>query len=281
MKTSDLIAALAADAPARPASIGRRLALALGVGALVSAGLFMPRSALGHDIAAAAHTMRFDLKFVDTLALAAAFALLCLAACRGPTRGPGALAPGSPRRSRLLAGAVVMELTVVPSRSLDDPAGRHQRIHCLTLIPLLSIPPLAALIVALREGAPRHPALDRRARRRGGGGSRGDDLRHQLHRRFAAVRRELVSAGDADRRRRARGRRLSLVTGRRRRAWRLGRPECVGGPHFTSGFRIASNSVHAEFAAVDLAVDDERRRARILTTSSAVLTIFCIASALD
>ena len=32
-------------------------------------------------------------------------------------------------------------------------------MHCLTLIPLLSIPPLAALIIAMREGAPRHPAL--------------------------------------------------------------------------------------------------------------------------
>jgi hypothetical protein len=32
-------------------------------------------------------------------------------------------------------------------------------MHCLMLIPLLSIPPLVALILALREGAPRHPAL--------------------------------------------------------------------------------------------------------------------------
>jgi hypothetical protein len=32
-------------------------------------------------------------------------------------------------------------------------------LHCLTLIPLFSIAPLAALIVAMRAGAPLHPAL--------------------------------------------------------------------------------------------------------------------------
>ena len=32
-------------------------------------------------------------------------------------------------------------------------------MHCLLVIPILSIPPLAALIFALREGAPRYPAL--------------------------------------------------------------------------------------------------------------------------
>jgi len=32
-------------------------------------------------------------------------------------------------------------------------------LHCLTLIPLMSIPPLTALIVAMRAGAPSHPAL--------------------------------------------------------------------------------------------------------------------------
>src|SRR6202021_4214444 len=69
MKTSDLIAALAADGPARSRSIGRRLALALGVGALVSAALFMAALGPRLDISAAAHTKRFDMKFLDTLAL--------------------------------------------------------------------------------------------------------------------------------------------------------------------------------------------------------------------
>jgi hypothetical protein len=32
-------------------------------------------------------------------------------------------------------------------------------MHCLTLIPLMAIPPLAAVIFAMRAGAPRYPTL--------------------------------------------------------------------------------------------------------------------------
>jgi hypothetical protein len=162
MKTSDLIAALAADGPAPvPApsrSIGRRLALALGAGALVSAALFMAALGPRHDIAAAAHTMRFDLKFVDTLALLLPCALLCLRLSR-PDAGPGAMAAWLAAPFALLAGAVAMELIRVPPQFWETRLIGHNWMHCLMLIPLLSIPPLAALILVLREGAPRRPAL--------------------------------------------------------------------------------------------------------------------------
>jgi hypothetical protein len=158
MKTSDLIAALAADAPARSAPIGRRLALALGVGALISAALFMTALGPRHDIAAAAHTMRFDLKFVDTLTFLLPCALLCLRLAR-PDAGPGAMALWLAAPLALLAGAVVMELFMVPSQLWATRLVGTNWMHCLMLIPLLSIPPLIALIVALREGAPRRPAL--------------------------------------------------------------------------------------------------------------------------
>ena len=158
MKTSDLIAALAADAPARRASIGRRLALALGVGALISAALFMAALGPRHDIAAAARTMRFDLKFVDALAFLLPCALLCLRLSR-PDAGPGALAAWLAAPLALLAGGVAMELMVVPSPLWMTRLIGTNWMHCLMLIPLLSIPPLAALILALREGAPRRPTL--------------------------------------------------------------------------------------------------------------------------
>ncbi len=158
MKTSDLIAALAADAPARSASIGRRLALALGVGALISATLFMTTLGPRHDIAAAAQTMRFDLKFVDTLTFLLPCALLCLRLAR-PDAGPGAMALWLAAPLALLAGAVVMELIMVPSQLWATRLVGTNWMHCLMLIPLMSIPPLIALIVALREGAPRRPAL--------------------------------------------------------------------------------------------------------------------------
>jgi hypothetical protein len=158
MKTSDLIAALSADGPARSTSIGRRLALALGAGALVSAAVFMTALGPRHDFAAAMHTMRFDMKFVDTLALLLPCALLCLRLSR-PDAGPGSMAAWLAAPLVLLVGAVAVELMMVPSQLWATRMIGHNWMHCLMLIPLLSIAPLAALILALREGAPRHPAL--------------------------------------------------------------------------------------------------------------------------
>jgi hypothetical protein len=158
MKTSDLIAALAADAASPAPPLGRRIALAVGVGALVSFALFMTAVGLRPDIAAAAHTVRFDLKFVDTLALLLPSALLCLRLSR-PDASPGALAAWLAAPLLLLAGAVATELVIVPPSLWMTRLVGTNWLHCLTEIPWLSIAPLAALIVALRAGAPRHPAL--------------------------------------------------------------------------------------------------------------------------
>ena len=97
MKTADLIAALAAEPPPPPLRLGRRVALALALGVCVSAVLFMAALGPRHDFAAAAHTIRFDLKFVDTLALLLPSALLALRLL-GPRRGR---ARWSRRSSRL------------------------------------------------------------------------------------------------------------------------------------------------------------------------------------
>ncbi len=158
MKTEDLIAALAADSKAPIVPIGRRVALALGAGALVSLALFMTALGPRPDFAEAAHTVRFNLKFVDTLALLLPSALLCLRLSR-PEASPGALAGWLVAPFVLLIGAVMVELTTVPRELWGVRLVGTNWYHCLTLIPLLSIPPLGALIAALREGAPRYPAL--------------------------------------------------------------------------------------------------------------------------
>ena len=59
----------------------------------------------------------------------------------------------------LLAVAVGVELATVPSELWARKLIGTNWQHCLTLVPLFSIPPLAALIIALREGAPQHPGL--------------------------------------------------------------------------------------------------------------------------
>ncbi len=158
MKTADLIQALAADAPKSRIALNRRLMLALGAGALASLSCFLVALGPRADIAEAMHTVRFDLKFVDTLALLLPAALLCLRLAR-PETSPGAMAAWLLAPMALLLVAVIVELTLVPSSQWGTRLIGTNSLHCLSLIPLMSIPPLGALIVALREAAPRNPAL--------------------------------------------------------------------------------------------------------------------------
>jgi hypothetical protein len=158
MKTADLIAALAAEPPPPPLKLGRRVALSLALGAAISAVLFMTALGPRHDFAAAAHTMRFDLKFVDTLALLLPSALLAMRLLR-PEARPGALISALVAPFVLLGGAAIVELVVTPADLWMTRLVGTNALHCLTLIPLMSIPPLAALIIAMRAGAPSYPAL--------------------------------------------------------------------------------------------------------------------------
>jgi hypothetical protein len=158
MKTDELIAALAADASKPNVSLGGRLALALGLGALISLALFLAMLGPRPDIADAMHTMRFDFKFVDTIALLLPSALLCLRLSR-PDASPRALLGWLAAPMIVLMGALAVELIVTPSALWMTRLMGRNWWHCLTLIPLMSLPPLAALIVALREGAPRFPGL--------------------------------------------------------------------------------------------------------------------------
>jgi len=158
MKTDDLILALSADAAPRGPSLRRRVALGLIFGALLSLAAFMSVIGPRPDFAAAAHTMRFDLKFVDTLALLAPAFLLCVRLSR-PEAAPGAILAWLLAPVMILGAAVAMELAMVPSAQWGAKMVGSNSMHCLSVIPILSIPPLAALIFALREGAPRYPAL--------------------------------------------------------------------------------------------------------------------------
>jgi hypothetical protein len=158
MKTADLINSLAADPITPPIHLGRRVTLALALGAAVSLALFMAALGPRPDFAAAARTVRFDLKFVDALALLAPSALLCWRLMR-PDARPGALALLLVAPFALLVSAVVAELLLVPSDVWRTRLIGTNWQHCLTLIPLLSIAPLTALILAMRAGAPLHPAL--------------------------------------------------------------------------------------------------------------------------
>jgi len=156
VRTSELIAALAADPIPRGLRMGGRVALALALGVLVSLWLYVLFVGPRPDLASAAQTVRFNLKFVDALALAAPSLLLLVRLAR-PEARPGALALWLLAPLILLAVAVAVELMVVPSSEwLPRLVGQNMRF-CTTMIPMMAAPLLAALIWAMRAGAPQFP----------------------------------------------------------------------------------------------------------------------------
>jgi hypothetical protein len=158
MRTDDLIQALVADGGGPRPSIERRLAAALAAAFVVSAILFAVVLGPRPDVATAATTIRFVLKIVEALVLAATAAVLVLQLVR----------PGADRRHAamaviaaplLLAIAVAVEMTLTDSSQWAAKlVGSNSRI-CLTAIPLLSLPILAAALFVLRLGAPTRPGI--------------------------------------------------------------------------------------------------------------------------
>jgi hypothetical protein len=142
MKTSQFIDGLAADPRPRGPSLRARFSLALGLGGLVSVGLFMAIAGPRSGFVASLQSMRFDLKFVDTIALALPAALLCFRLLRPDARIGGFGAA-------LLAPVLLLGAKLIGTNS----------VHCLTIVPLLSTAPLAALLFVMRAGAPQNPRL--------------------------------------------------------------------------------------------------------------------------
>jgi hypothetical protein len=158
MKTSELIAALSADPVPAPISLGRRIALALVVGLACSVALYWLLLGPRPDIAAAADTMRFWMKCVDSAAFALPTVLLTLRLAR-PDAKPRALMLWLLAPLLLLAAGVIVELTVTPQSVWMSRLMGATALHCTVTIPMLAAPILAALIVALRAGAPLYPGL--------------------------------------------------------------------------------------------------------------------------
>jgi hypothetical protein len=158
VRTSELIAALAADPIPEPIRLDRRVAAALIIGLVGSLAIFTLMLGPRPDIAAAARTARFWLKFVDSFAFALPSLLLTLRLAR-PDAKPRALALWLVAPFILLAAGVVVELLVVPQSQWLSRLVGDNAMHCTMMIPTLAAPLLAALIVALRDGAPLHPGL--------------------------------------------------------------------------------------------------------------------------
>jgi hypothetical protein len=158
MQTDELIHALVEDSGAGETSLERRLAFALPIGLVASAALFLAALGPRPDIAEALGTLRFPLKIVEALLFAATAAVLAMRLSRPgtPTRGARLALLAAPA---LLALSVLTELLVVsPGDWATRLIGSNSRI-CLTAIPLLSLPLLAAALYGLGFGAPTRPTL--------------------------------------------------------------------------------------------------------------------------
>jgi hypothetical protein len=158
MDTDQLIRSLAADNPHRARPVGFVLMLALLAAAPVSVVMFFAGFGFRPDIMTAMHNPFFDFKFVVTLALASSAIAVSLHLSRPEASLHGwawlLLIPAG-----LLATGIGSEM-MMPQRlpMMTRLVGSNSKV-CLTAIPLMSLPLLAAALIGLRHGAPARPAV--------------------------------------------------------------------------------------------------------------------------
>jgi hypothetical protein len=158
METDQLIRTLAADNAHRARPVGFVLALALLAAAPVSLTMFFAALGVRPDVMTAMHNPFFDLKFLVTLALAISAIAVSLHLSR-----PDAVLRGWAWLLAIPVGLLVVGIAgemMLPQRlpMMTRLVGHNSRV-CMTAIPLLSLPLLAAALIGLRHGAPGRPAL--------------------------------------------------------------------------------------------------------------------------
>jgi hypothetical protein len=158
MDTDQLIRTLAADSAHRTKPVWLVLTLTLLAAAPISISFFFWKLGLRPDVATAMHDPFFDLKFAITLSLAASAIVISLHLSR-----PEASLRGWRWLLAIPVGLLICGLaseTMLPQRlpAMARLVGSNSLI-CMTAIPLMSLPLLAAALTGLRHGAPSRPAL--------------------------------------------------------------------------------------------------------------------------
>ena len=158
MDTDQLIRTLAADSAYRPRPMWLALTLALVSAAPITIAIFFWRLGVRPDVMTAMHNPFFDLKFAVTLGLAIPAIAISLHLSRPEASLRGWLWLLIIPVGLLVAG-IAGEM-MLPQRlpMMARLIGSNSRI-CLTAIPLMSLPLLAAALIGLRHGAPSRPAL--------------------------------------------------------------------------------------------------------------------------
>ena len=158
MKTDDLITALSADAGMSRSPIARTVWVACAVGVVTAIVLSVALMPARPDIAEAVMRPRFLFKWALTLSLLVSAMLLVLQLARPQpvTRTQLWLLIAAPV---VLAFGVGIEMMTHPASEWMPLLVGHNARFCVIFIPLLSALPLAAFIVALRQGATSNPVL--------------------------------------------------------------------------------------------------------------------------
>jgi len=159
MKTRDLINVLVADRMTTSQRPEHAIALAVGVGGIISASLLILSLGIRPDIASAALSPRFLAKFVLTLLLAAGAISLTTRLSRPDTSSSGPSTWILVATPLILAMAVLFELSLVPASEWETRLFGAHWLACLVLIPLFALPLLAGLLIALKRGAPRYGSI--------------------------------------------------------------------------------------------------------------------------
>jgi hypothetical protein len=158
MDTDRLVDTLVADNANREQSAGSVLAVSLLAAAPFTLAIFLMELGVRPDVGTAMRNPFFDLKFLVTLALAIPALGFAIQLAR----------PEVSLRDRAwllllplgLLGIGVAGEMMMPQRlpMMTRLIGSNSRV-CLTAIPLLSLPLLAAALFAMRHGAPARPAV--------------------------------------------------------------------------------------------------------------------------
>jgi hypothetical protein len=158
METDQLIRTLAADNAHRARPVGFALALALLLAAPVSFAIFLSELGVRPDVMTAMRNPFFDLKFAVTLALAISAIAVSLHLSRPEASLRGwawlLLIPVG-----LLVAGIAAEMMMPQRMPMMMRMMGKNSWNCMTWIPLMALPLLAAALVGLRHGAPARPAV--------------------------------------------------------------------------------------------------------------------------
>jgi hypothetical protein len=157
MKTNDFIQALAADLPTKPLRTSHAIASALATSLPFAVALLYGLGVRG-DFWHALTDPRFVFKFVFTLSAVAVGVWLALHLSR-PIDNRTSLKRALGLVAAVLIAGVGTELMALPKSGWMPALVGDAALQCVVLIPLLSAAPLAAVMYAMKVGAPASPGL--------------------------------------------------------------------------------------------------------------------------